>query len=843
MIDIPGYVIKREIGIGGMASVHLAVQTSLEREVALKVMAAALAADPTFSKRFLQEARMLASLAHPNIVAVYDVGVTPSQLHYFSMQYLPGGDFAARVRKGLDERELVVTLAGVANALGYAHQRGYVHRDVAPGNILYDANNNPVLTDFGIALAASTGSRITSTGFSVGTSHYMSPEQARGSDVDARSDIYSLGVLCYYGLTGKPPYDGADGFAVAYAHVFEPIPRLPAAQAHWQPLIDRALAKDPKDRYADVAAFLDALAAVVPQYAPLFLEESTATSPAPLPAAPTPATAPAPPAEAPTRSMSQLPAETPTHAVSARANGDTITARRAALAAKKAAAPATKQASTQLALQQLARLWPVVIVLLGIGLLGFALLSRRHREPSPQPVPAQVPATPSAQDGVPTASPPSAASVPGVASTPATTADSGVSPPPSGTPDVEAAAPGDADGFPTVVDPVAEALSLGRTDLATQRLTLPADDNAFDHFRFALRVEPRNKAALQGIGDIGRRYIELARKSLQDGDLGQFDEYLGRASDVAKSLPSGGDLPKTIADARVQAAQAFIDKGKSAAEIWNKAAATVAYKQALQVDPGNATAQQGLNHAARIGEPGFVFHDNLAGAGAGPEMVIVGAHLAVGRHEVSRGEFRRYWAAAGRARFGNLHPSCRDRESFFRSSRDRTWQRPGFPQTDAHPVVCLTWDEAVGYTQWLSKQTGKSYRLLSPAEFDRLARKAASANCRANLADAAYNTKYDSNDGSRCNDGFANTAPVDHFAPVDGLYDIDGNVREWVAACGGGEPAKAGSSCRSFLAKGRGWMSPPAKEKPTYGDSFSDDVGLDTVGFRIARDLQRGAVP
>ena len=90
MIDIPGYLIKREIGAGGMASVHLAMQTSLDREVALKVMAPALAADPTFSKRFLQEARMLASLAHPNIVAVYDVGVTPAQLHYFSMQYLPG---------------------------------------------------------------------------------------------------------------------------------------------------------------------------------------------------------------------------------------------------------------------------------------------------------------------------------------------------------------------------------------------------------------------------------------------------------------------------------------------------------------------------------------------------------------------------------------------------------------------------------------------------------------------------------------------------------------------------------------------------------------------------------
>ena len=109
-IDIPGYVIRREVGVGGMASVYLALQTSLDREVALKVMAPALAADPTFSKRFLQEARMLASLAHPNIVQVYDVGVTQAQLNYFSMQYLSGGDFAQRVRLGRDRGAVIAAL-------------------------------------------------------------------------------------------------------------------------------------------------------------------------------------------------------------------------------------------------------------------------------------------------------------------------------------------------------------------------------------------------------------------------------------------------------------------------------------------------------------------------------------------------------------------------------------------------------------------------------------------------------------------------------------------------------------------------------------------------------------
>ncbi|HET9483373.1 MAG TPA: serine/threonine-protein kinase, partial [Xanthomonadales bacterium] len=316
MIQVPGYLIKREIGKGGMATVYLAVQASLDRDVALKVMQPALANDPNFSRRFLQEARTLASLSHPNIVAVYDVGVTEAQLHYFAMQHLPGGDFAHRIRAGVDQTEVVRVLAGVARALGFAHQRGFVHRDVSPANILFDASEHPILTDFGIARAVARTSRLTNAGVSVGTSHYMSPEQARGADVDARSDIYSLGCVTYEALTGKAPYSGEDGFAIAYAHVFEPIPRLAPELAHWQPLIDRALAKNAADRFATLDEFLEALAGVgaaplpaEPAPEPELFDDSDflASDPArtqQIPAAlldaiPTPAPAPAPAAAVP----------------------------------------------------------------------------------------------------------------------------------------------------------------------------------------------------------------------------------------------------------------------------------------------------------------------------------------------------------------------------------------------------------------------------------------------------------------------------------------------------------------------------------------------------------------
>jgi serine/threonine-protein kinase PpkA len=830
VIEVPGYQIKREIGVGGMASVHLAVQTSLEREVALKVMDPALAADPAFSKRFLQEARMLASLAHPNIVAVYDVGVTPAQLHYFSMQFLPGGDFTARVARGIDERDLVATLAGVAKALGYAHQRGYVHRDVAPGNILYDSAGNPVLTDFGIALTAAPASRITYTGFSVGTSHYMSPEQARGGDVDARSDIYSLGVLGYFGLVGKPPYDGADGFAIAYAHVFEPIPRLPSEHVLWQGLIDKALAKDPKDRFQDIDAFLDALAETAPQYAGLFREEA---------ATPTPAPAPVASSERATVNMKPVREEPATRPMKrAAAPDDAVTqrnVRREKTPPATASTPVAQAAARTTGKPGLTRFWPVLIVVIGIALIGYALFGRKSSQTLPPPVVAQT--TPKTADAAP-------------AAPAARVASAAVEAAPAPAPDENAAnAPGEAlqgddaeldpNTFPTVIDPLVEALRKGRQDLTQLRLTLPAGDNALEQFQLALRLDPRSKAAKQGFADIARKYIEFAQKSLGSGDGKQFDQYLQRAADVMKSVPEDTEIAKAIASARHDAAAPFIAKAKQAAATWDKSGASAAYEAALQLDPDNAVAREGLKFAAKIGTPGFVFADKLADGATGPAMVILSANLAMARHEVTRGEFKRFWAAAGRAEFAGKAPSCRDRESIFRSSRDRSWQKPGIDQDDSHPVVCIDWHEAAAYAQWLGKQTGKAYRLPSPAEFDRVVRAAASGACKANLADASYQRKFDSRDASTCDDGYAATAPVGKFPAADGVFDIDGNVREWVGACSGGAAAQAGSDCRSYMLKGRGWLSQDGKEPRTASDTYAGDTALNSVGFRVVRDLQK----
>ncbi|HTD28534.1 MAG TPA: serine/threonine-protein kinase, partial [Xanthomonadaceae bacterium] len=247
-IAIPGYKILRPIGEGGMASVFLAVQESLDREVALKVMAPALAANSEFCERFLKEGRITAKLQHQNLVTVYDIG-THAGVYYLAAEYIPGGTLKERINAGgLTVGEILDIMVEMARGLDFAHQKGFVHRDVKPGNILFRKDGSVVLADFGIAKAMDSSSSQTVAGASIGTPDYMSPEQARAEPVDGRSDLYSLGTVLYEMLTGAPPYQAADPFTVALMHVTQPIPQLPPDYAWLQPLIDRTMNKQPAER-------------------------------------------------------------------------------------------------------------------------------------------------------------------------------------------------------------------------------------------------------------------------------------------------------------------------------------------------------------------------------------------------------------------------------------------------------------------------------------------------------------------------------------------------------------------------------------------------------------------
>ncbi|GAA0720744.1 bifunctional serine/threonine-protein kinase/formylglycine-generating enzyme family protein [Dokdonella soli] len=256
--QIPGYRIIRRLGLGGMATVYLATQESLARPVAVKVLASERAPSDDLVQRFEHEARTIARLDHPHIVSIFDVGRTSTGQIYYTMPYLPNGDLSGRNLRDSPERVLEVTRS-LAEALGCAHDQGIVHRDVKPENVLFDKLDRPLLADFGIALSNSTEPRMTREGATIGSSGYMSPEQARGQPIDGRADLYGLGVVCYEMLTGETPFQGPDALAVALAHIEQPVPRLPVTRRVWQPLIDKALAKHPDARFQSAEELLAAL--------------------------------------------------------------------------------------------------------------------------------------------------------------------------------------------------------------------------------------------------------------------------------------------------------------------------------------------------------------------------------------------------------------------------------------------------------------------------------------------------------------------------------------------------------------------------------------------------------
>jgi serine/threonine protein kinase len=256
------YEIIRLLGRGGMAVVFLAQDLVLEREVAIKVLPPDMSHDTKLIPRFHQEARTAAKLDHPNIIPIYRVE-SEAGLNYFVMKYVNGRP----LDQVLDDGPLPVAqarrvLREAALALGHAHQRKIVHRDVKPANIMLEADGRVVLTDFGISKAAQGSSQLTGTGAIIGTPHYMAPEQAKGLDVDGRADQYALAIVGHQLLTGKVPFDGT-AHSILYKQVFEPPPPVievrPDTPKDLSRALERALSKDPEQRFPTMEDFAAAV--------------------------------------------------------------------------------------------------------------------------------------------------------------------------------------------------------------------------------------------------------------------------------------------------------------------------------------------------------------------------------------------------------------------------------------------------------------------------------------------------------------------------------------------------------------------------------------------------------
>jgi len=271
VIEIPNYKIGKELGSGGMSTVYLATHEILDRQVALKIMSPSFVRDGSFKDCFINEGRMISKLNHPHVIHIYDIGIS-NDACYMAIELLEGDTLRQKIDSNtlsIDQKDKIIIQ--IASALNAAHSQNFIHRDIKPGNILFRKNGDAVLTDFGISKVQDTESELTSLGLAAGTPSYMPPEFSMGEELDHRTDIYSLGVVFYEMLTGEKPYKANTAAAMSYEHVHSPIPQLEPSLAHYQNIINLALAKKPEERFNLVMDFANEVEKSAISHAPTII--------------------------------------------------------------------------------------------------------------------------------------------------------------------------------------------------------------------------------------------------------------------------------------------------------------------------------------------------------------------------------------------------------------------------------------------------------------------------------------------------------------------------------------------------------------------------------------------
>ena len=710
-MDLPGYRLVRPIGTSGMATVYVAMQRSLERQVAVKVFDTV---DIEAIARFEQLLRTSARLSNPHIVGAHQIGRTVDGRTFHSMPFLLSAELS---RHNLRSKPLKVAalLREILDALGYAHRRGIVHGGVKPANVLFDERGHARLADFGIARCAAE----------LGHPHpaaagYLSPEQARGNPPGQRSDLYSVGVLAYELLTGVLPFQGEDAVATAIAHVEQPIPRLPPMVGAWQPWIDKALAKLPAQRFQSAEEMADALSAIDG------LQEGGA------------------------RPVSnRAKPRVPTWAVAAAA-----------------------------------------LVVAAGAIAGWATW-KHHRAPGAAATQSSALAT--------TTSP--------VVDAPAASAPSTPAPPATIAPLA---------GRVQILIAQADALRAG------DHLFSPPGDNAAEQYLAALTLDPGNPAAVAGIdamlATLGRRLDSAWRND-------RFTQAMGLLKQCDLLATHASASSRRDWQAQRAALAKTVGSGVAAASRDHDAKRVAAMKPLADALPASYPA--GFDAAAAEREATTLAAGTLLRDPNGPVLAYVPATdnapaFAIQRVEVTRADYAAFAQATHRPA-----SKCLEAYNPFSRMQHLTWQKPGFAQAGDHPVVCVSWNDAVAYAAWLSKTTGQAYALPSGAEWLRAAQGVPKENpCQlGNVDDVSRKTTMD-NDKLSCNDGAEYTAAVGHYAPSGvGAFDMYGNVSEWVT----------GGSAGSRVFRGLSWRDGGHQTPLGRQGTADSDVGYTNVGFRVVR--------
>ena len=817
-LEIPGYRILKKINQGGMSTVYLAIQRSVGRQVALKVMSPVLNADPIFSERFQREANIVGQLSHPNIVGIHDIGRYRS-LNYIAMDYMPGGSVGDRLAKGIMEPlEALNVTRQIAMALDHAHGKGYVHRDLKPENILFREDGSAVLTDFGVARAVARTTRMTNTGMVVGTPHYMSPEQARGAAIDGRADLYSLGVVFYEMISSAVPYQADEAVAIAIKHLTDPIPRLPARHSLYQNLVDRFLAKDPDHRFQrglDVVDAIDQLLAAL--------------------------------AGKPTAQTTQL------NNTSVRVSSllralvmtlyGTISDKLARVWARWRDKPLNQhhpraEHATIMRIQQVIQQAPprkrrqwllssLVTVSLLLGWLVFSLISFKLHWQSDDSLLGSASRFTAELLLPEQEAAPALAEVPASGDIPASQFTAAQGNPPE-----------TAEQSPTpvaaAVEPVASAEEpvdgTGESQQATGAISKEQTT--------ASEEAPPEEAGM----DAGVTEVATVAETAQSTEAGENTEPGPTLYSLnVRPQPSNARVRIMNINPRYQPG-IELESGRYDLEVSKPGYSTV--RRWITITDADLAVPVKLQRAYYAGKK---IRSPLRSGGRGPQMVVVKAgsftmgnnkrtftrpehrvHIArpfaISTHEITFAEYDRYADATGAALPG-----------------DAGWGR------DNRPVINVSWRDAQSYVQWLSKQTGKHYRLASEAEWEYAARGGTVAPFWWGGKD--HDGKANCRRG--CNSEFngiftATSAPVGHYqANPYGLYDTAGNVAEWVQDCYLGDYSKyrrdgrpvAVGNCNLRVIRGGSMRDPLDHVTSGYRAGLSENTMSTEVGFRVVMEL------
>ena len=498
-MKISGYTIRRRLGSGGQAVVYLAMQESLQRQVALKVLHPVHSASPEFTARFLNEARILANLGHSNVITIHDIGVE-GELHFLSMELVEGGDLKRRMREGLDEDTVLEHLTTIADCLATAHEQHIVHRDIKPGNVLFRRDGTLLLTDFGIAKKLDDESDLTVSGTTLGSPHYLSPEQAQGRPLDGRADIYSLGAMAFELLTGHKPYSGGSEIDTIFRHINAPTPELPERLSRYQELINRTMAKSPDDRFDNASMVVEYLKQL--RYDAFGLNV-------------------------------RLPLPGSAVAVNGPRGDDSPTE----------VFPAASLGFARLR-QQLGT--PAVFAC-ALTLLACAWLVFQQGDSYAIPEQPQVLLTPEMLPGKATSALETASFADREATqrrprsnNPRHTEDAAVA--------VSApVVPTEPESLPDRASQVRGLLLAGERAFEESRLSIPSGDSALDYYQQVLELDPGNKQANIGLDRIGDRYAQLAEKALSRNERDRAEQFVARGIKVQPDHMKLAELERSLA--------------------------------------------------------------------------------------------------------------------------------------------------------------------------------------------------------------------------------------------------------------------------------------------------------